>query len=157
MSRDMTKPTQWVCAQRRLRSAWVSAQTDRCALSGWLRTQGFFMRTAKTLIRLGGCPSWSESSLGAYSLCWIFHVAAQISNTFCDHVTNSLLESFRTNLLSARKIGWKMVQRMSVKTNDLLYSGKWSAVEKRYCIKCDFKSYGGQVSGLRPITRLYER
>ena len=25
------------------------------------------MRTAKTLIRLGGCPDWSESSLGAHS------------------------------------------------------------------------------------------
>ena len=29
-------------------------------------------RTAKTLIRLGGCPCWSESSLGAHSLCWFF-------------------------------------------------------------------------------------
>ena len=28
------------------------------------------MRTAKTLIRLGGCSGWSESSLGAQSLCW---------------------------------------------------------------------------------------
>ena len=30
----MTKPTKWVCAQRRLRSAWASAQSDqslRCA------------------------------------------------------------------------------------------------------------------------------
>ena len=26
------------------------------------------MRTAKTLIRLGGCPDWSESSLGAYAI-----------------------------------------------------------------------------------------
>ena len=37
MSRDMTKPTKWVCAQRRLRSAWASAQSDqslRCVLSG---------------------------------------------------------------------------------------------------------------------------
>ena len=37
MSRDMTKPTKWVCAQRRLRSAWASAQSDQslhCALSG---------------------------------------------------------------------------------------------------------------------------
>ena len=53
-----------MCAQRILRSAWASAQSDqslRCAL----RTQGFCMRTAKTLIRLGGCPGWSESSLGA--------------------------------------------------------------------------------------------
>ena len=36
------------------------------------------MRTAKTLIRLGECPGWSESSLGAQSLCWFYNVAAQI-------------------------------------------------------------------------------
>ena len=29
MSRDMTKPTKCVCAQRRLRSAWASAQSDQ--------------------------------------------------------------------------------------------------------------------------------
>ena len=29
MSRDMTKPTKWLCAQRRHRSAWVSAQSDQ--------------------------------------------------------------------------------------------------------------------------------
>ena len=57
----MTKPTKWVWAQRGLRSAWA---------------QAFFMRTAKTLIRLGGCPGWSESSLGAHSHCWFCHVAA---------------------------------------------------------------------------------
>ena len=37
MSRHMTKPTKWVCAQRRLRLAWASAHSDqslRCALSG---------------------------------------------------------------------------------------------------------------------------
>ena len=28
-------------------------------------TNGFFMRIANTLIRLGGCPGWSDSSLGA--------------------------------------------------------------------------------------------
>ena len=57
-----------ICAQRRLRSAWASAESDqslRCALKGRLRTQGFFMQTEKTLIRLGGHPGWSESSLGA--------------------------------------------------------------------------------------------
>ena len=37
------------------------------------------MRTAKTLIRLGGCPGWSESSLGAHSFCWFCHVAAYFS------------------------------------------------------------------------------
>ena len=39
------------------------------------------MRTAKTLIRLGGCPGWSESSLGAYSFCWFCHVAAHFEFT----------------------------------------------------------------------------
>ena len=45
-----------MCAQRRLRSAWASvqsAQSFRRALNGQSRTQAFFMRTAKTLIRLG--------------------------------------------------------------------------------------------------------
>ena len=35
LSRDMTKPTKWLCAQRKPRSAWASAQSDqslRCAL-----------------------------------------------------------------------------------------------------------------------------
>ena len=37
MSRDMSKPTKRLCAQRRLRSVWASAQSDqslRCALNG---------------------------------------------------------------------------------------------------------------------------
>ena len=88
LSRDITKPTKWVCAQRRLRSAWASVQSDqslRCALNGWLRTQVFFMRTAKTLIRLGGCPGWSESSLGAHSFCSFSHVAAQFIITARGH------------------------------------------------------------------------
>ena len=90
LSRDMTKPVKWVCAQRRLRSAWAdrrfrsawaSAQCDqslRCALNGYLRTQVFLLRTAKTLIILGGCPGWSESSLGARSLRLFCHVAAHL-------------------------------------------------------------------------------
>ena len=35
------------------------------ALNGKLRTKCFFMRTAKTLIRLGRYPGWSESLLNA--------------------------------------------------------------------------------------------
>ena len=31
----MTKPTKWVCSQRRLRSAWASAQSDQSSLSAW--------------------------------------------------------------------------------------------------------------------------
>ena len=40
------------------------------------------MRTAKTQIRLGGCPGWSESSLGAQSHCKFCHVAADMCFQF---------------------------------------------------------------------------
>ena len=40
MSHDMTKPTKWLCAERRLRSAWASAQSDQSSLSAW-RKLGF--------------------------------------------------------------------------------------------------------------------
>ena len=33
---------------------------------------------SEILIRLSGCPGWSESSLGAQSLCWFCHVAAHM-------------------------------------------------------------------------------
>ena len=36
------------------------------------------MWTAKTLIRLGRCLGWSESSLAAHSLCWFCHEVAHI-------------------------------------------------------------------------------
>ena len=81
----VTKPTIWLCPQRRLRSAWASAQSDqslRCALCWRLRVQAIFMRTAKTLIRLGGCPGWSESLLGAHSLCWFCHEAAPLYHCY---------------------------------------------------------------------------
>ena len=37
------------------------------------------MRTAKTLIRLGGSPG-CESLLGAHSFCWFCHVTAQMKD-----------------------------------------------------------------------------
>ena len=68
MSRLVTKPTKWLCAQRRLRTAWASAQSDqgfRCLHEETLGPQLSTERIAKTLNSLGGCPGWSESSLGA--------------------------------------------------------------------------------------------
>ena len=87
MSRLMTKPTKWLCAQQRLRSAWASAQSDqshRCALNGYLRTQAFFMRTAETLIRLGGSPGSSESSLGTHAILTVGNVAYRKTPKYSD-------------------------------------------------------------------------
>ena len=54
-----------------------SDQSLRRALSGKLRPK-VSSCGQRRLIRLGGCPDWSESSLGAHSFCWFCHVAAQL-------------------------------------------------------------------------------
>ena len=92
MSQLMTKPTKWPCPQQRLRSAWASAQSDqslRCALNGKLRTQSVFMRTAKTLIRLGGCPGWPEFFAGGTLTLLSCHVAAHILSVEANALNNS--------------------------------------------------------------------
>ena len=56
---------------RRLRSVWVSAQSDQslhCPHEESLGPHLPIKCTAKTLIRLGRCPGWSESSLGAHAV-----------------------------------------------------------------------------------------
>ena len=90
MSRLMTKPTKWLCAQRRLRSAWTCAQSDQSSLCAqWVaKNQSFFMRTAKTdqtvrmsrLIRVfAGCTyhffgfvmRWLKWSITVLQKCWM--------------------------------------------------------------------------------------
>ena len=73
-----------ICTQRRLRSAWASAQCDqsnRCPHKESLGSERPIDRKAKLLVRLGGCPGWSESSLGAHAMpiCWFCHEAAHVS------------------------------------------------------------------------------
>ena len=72
MSCLMTKPTKWLCAQRRLRSAWASTQTDQSLTvrmkKAWVLS--YPLSALQRLIRLGWCPCWSESSLGTQSFCW---------------------------------------------------------------------------------------
>ena len=65
MSRDMARPTKWLCAQRR--SAWASAQSDqslRCpheeALGPWLRIE----RTAPPP------PNHTHKSIWKYQIKW---------------------------------------------------------------------------------------
>ena len=76
LSRLMTKPAKWLCAQRRLRSAWASAQSDLSLRFSHEESLGA-CRTAKTLIRLGGCPGCAPSEDSDQpghlpSLIWVF-------------------------------------------------------------------------------------
>ena len=93
----MTKPTKWLCAQRRQislpRLIWVfagrtlillvlSCRGSYC-LAVRMKKAGVLsypLSTAKTLIRLGGCPGWSESSLGAHSFWWFCHVTHVVAH-----------------------------------------------------------------------------
>ena len=81
----MTKPTKWVCAQRRLRSAWASAQSSESLLSSWRNIGPLPTHWAH---RLGRCPGWSETLLGAHSFCWFCHVVAPVfTYCFCEVYT----------------------------------------------------------------------
>ena len=62
------------CAQRRLRSAWASAQSDQSLRCPHEETLGPLLpteRTEKTLIRLAGYPGWPESSLGVQFILFV--------------------------------------------------------------------------------------
>ena len=79
LSRLMTKPTKWHVHPAKtqislgIRPVW---QSLRCPHEETLGPQLPNEYPAKTLIRLGGCPGWSESSLGAQSFCWFCLEAA---------------------------------------------------------------------------------
>ena len=51
-----------------------------CMKKAWVLS--YPLSAQRRLIRLGGCPGWSESSLGADSFCWFCHVAAQLYVAF---------------------------------------------------------------------------
>ena len=58
-----------LCTQQRLWSAWASTKTDQMGLhclheKAWVIS---YPLRALTLIKLGRCPSWSESLLGAHT------------------------------------------------------------------------------------------
>ena len=66
VSHLMTKPTKWMCAQRRLRSAWASAQSDQSLRCPPEETLGPYLPielTAKTLIRPDEADAQADLSL----------------------------------------------------------------------------------------------
>ena len=70
-----------MCAQRRLRSAWASTQSDlslRSELSSCGQRKLWSDWVDAKAIRLGRCSSWSESSLRARSFFWFCHEAAHL-------------------------------------------------------------------------------
>ena len=78
----MTKPTKWPVCPAKSRAAWLSAQSDQslsCLHEEILGRECI----AKTLIRLGGCPGWSEFLLGAQAILLVLSCCSSTSITAC--------------------------------------------------------------------------
>ena len=76
---SMTKPTKSPVRQQRLRSALAPAQSDQsvhCLHEKTLGPKLHTERTAKTLIKFGGCPGWSSLAKRSF-------VGFVGSNIFC--------------------------------------------------------------------------
>ena len=71
----MTKPTKWLCAQWRLRSAWASAQSDQSSLSAWRKRRSLATHWAHSK---DSDQNGRMSSLGAQSFCMFCDEAVQI-------------------------------------------------------------------------------
>ena len=66
MSRLMTKPTKWLCAQRRQISLDIRPVWSESSLSTWRKAGPLATHWVHN-------PGWSESSLGTQSFCWFCH------------------------------------------------------------------------------------
>ena len=61
----------------------ISDQNLHCSLYGKLRSCGLFMCTAKTQIRQGKWPVWSESRWTDISFCWLCNVVSICQEILC--------------------------------------------------------------------------
>ena len=80
VSRDMTKQTKWLCSQRRLRSAWASAQSEQSSLSAWRKLGSFATQSAHSedSDQTGRMPRLIWVFAGTQSFCWFCHVLARV-------------------------------------------------------------------------------
>ena len=81
MSRDMTKPSKWVCAQRRLRLSWASTQSDQSSLCiEWVAKDPRFLpcRLRRLWAEMGDALADPSLRWAHMPFCWFCHFAAHI-------------------------------------------------------------------------------
>ena len=84
--------------------SWASTQSDkRLCCPHAVATHP--KSAQRRLIRLDGCPGWSESSLGAHSFCWFCHVVAQIKTVRQFRDTNEAAHTKFNNKRRLRSVG----------------------------------------------------
>ena len=80
MSRNMTKATKCAPSEDSDQPGHPPSLVGAFAVrmkKAWVLS--FPLSAQRRLIRLGRCPGWYESSLGAHSFCWFCHVTAHMS------------------------------------------------------------------------------
>ena len=138
LSQRMTKPTKW-----HVRPATTDQPrqppTDQRKL-GSLATQikkawvlSYPLSAERRLTRLGGCPGWSESSLGTYAILLVLSRASLVSFFLYAseaHFKMALLKWFfmRTTKVLIRPFVVRKYRKWSLKIENLLhfFAPKWS-------------------------------
>ena len=96
----MTKPTKWLCAQRRLRSVWASAQSDqtlRCALNGLLRGPKLSSSGQRRLWSYWGDAQADLSIHWAHSHFFAF-IMSRLMYTVCSERKTTSIPFYLSNL-----------------------------------------------------------
>ena len=80
MSHDMTKPTKWLCAQRRQISLGICPVWSESSLyAQWVAKDPSFRHAdSDDSDQIGRCQGWSESSLRTHAICWFCHEATYL-------------------------------------------------------------------------------
>ena len=97
-----------LCAQRR--SAWVSTQSDQSSqCTQWVAMDPVLLHVdSEDSIRLGGCPGWSESSLGTrvimLVLSWGGSIMRREMSTLWFHDTTLCYINGQLNIFLSRKV-----------------------------------------------------
>ena len=114
MIHDMKKPTKWVCAQRRLRSAWASAQSDQSSLSAqWVAKDPTDIPAAVNIVSLHDPPLFINTLTYTFACCrrkckhanWKLHVNVGICTlTDSNHDTRKKFQIARNKTWLS--MGW---------------------------------------------------
>ena len=70
------------------------------------------LNAQRRLIKLSGCPGWSESSLGAHSFCWFCHIVADIfihKKTRRNRFLLGVLHLWGLGLVIVSSFGWVLL------------------------------------------------
>ena len=117
LSQLMTKPTKWYVRPAKtqlsltIRPVWSETSPSAWRKLGSLATEC----TAKTRIRLGGCPGWSESSLGTQAILLVLswggsfrRIAVPVVSQTCRYTGNTVDQTSQTTRppYSTSASGW---------------------------------------------------